>query len=186
MAAALARLLTLLFLSAVLAGCATCPAPGAPDPAFQTFQARVPTGGFLVQQRVTMVALGREYPMLGTLAVAADGRWRLQASSELGGLMFDLLGATATARVLFKPDSMGEKPLREGLAGDIRALYLRGPAQGRRLTLSEGGFTLDDPLWHYRLQVRELKRVPGAPREAVFSDRPVSGTAGDDSEGEGN
>jgi hypothetical protein len=184
MAPALSRIRLLLFLTAcaLLAGCATCPPSGAPDPSLQAIQARYPAGGFTAQQRVTLQVLGKDYPLLGVLAVSRDGRWRMQASSELGGRMFDLLGDTVTARVLAKPEPMGEKPLLQGLAGDIRALYLKGPAHGRRVTPADGGFTLENPCWHYRLQVRDLKLSPGEPGAAAFEARPAA--ADDDEEGD--
>ncbi len=160
-----------LLLAGLLLGCAAArPRPGQEE-AWQALRARYPLGsGYRLQQRVTLVALGREYPMTAAWAVSAQGRWRMRASSEMGGLLFDLLGDTAGARVLRAPQGMGEKPLLRGLARDLRALYLGGPHAGLALDLrGPEGFSLEDPGWHYRLEAQDLKLIPGAPPASAFT-----------------
>lgn len=168
--------LAVLAAALVLAGCAgPSPKPARAD-AFARVAARHPRGGYRLQQRIAMKALGKEYPMLAYLAVAGDGRFRAQAFSEMGGLMFDLVGDTASARVLFKPDPIGERPLLEGVAGDIRALYLGGDPGGRSLALSaDGSLELENPSWHYRLWVRDLKELPGEPPASSFRQAAMDG-----------
>jgi len=158
-----------LALALLLAGCASTPAPKEAA-AWQALAGRYPRGaGFRLQQRVTLTVLGREYPMLASLAVASNGRWRMQASSEMGGLLFDLLGDTATACVLRAPQGMGEKPLLQGLAQDLRALYLGGPRDCQALALQgPAGFSLENRCWHYRLEAHDLKIRPGTPPVSAF------------------
>jgi|GEM_PF-6766749 hypothetical protein len=163
-------LLASLLLAGLLWGCAAAiPKPGQ-DQAWQALASRYPLGqGYRLQQRVTLLALGKEYPMLAALAMSPQGRWRMQASSEMGGLLFDMLGDTASAQVLRAPQGMGDKPLLLGLAKDLRALYLGGPRQGLSLELAgDGGFSLEDQAWHYRLEVEDLKLSPGPPPAAAF------------------
>ena len=154
----------------VLAGCAGAPTQEEAK-AWSAIAGRYPRGhGFKLQQRVTLVALGKEYPMLASLAVAPDGRWRMQAGSELGGRLFDLLGDTATAQVLAAPQGMGAKPLLQGLAQDLRVLYLgQAPACQSLALVGPYGFSLENHCWHYRLEVHDLKIRPGAPPASAFA-----------------
>jgi hypothetical protein len=163
-------LLESLLLASLLWGCAAAKPMAEQAEAWKAIEARYPLGqGYRLQQRVTLLALGKEYPMLAALALSPQGRWRMQASSEMGGLLFDLLGDTSSARVLRAPQGMGDKPLLQGLAKDLRALYLKGPRQGLALELSgERGFSLEDQAWHYRLEVEDLKLSPGAPPASAF------------------
>jgi len=159
-----------LLLAGLLCGCAAALVQPEQDKAWQALAARYPLGqGYRLQQRVTLLALGKEYPMLAAIAVSSQGRWRMQASSEMGGLLFDMLGDTASAQVLRAPQGMGDKPLLFGLAKDLRALYLKGPRQGLALELAgNGGFSLEDQAWHYRLEAQDLKLSPGPPPAAAF------------------
>ncbi|MEI8079026.1 MAG: hypothetical protein WCH61_05280 [bacterium] len=100
-----------------------------------------------LKQRLALRALGRQYDMIGYLAIAPGGDFRALALGEMGGRIFDLALDQGVAKIHKKPEAMPPNPLLDGVIGDIRHLFtlpafthatLRTDLQGR-VSLSLAG-----------------------------------------------
>ena len=72
--------------------------------------------------RLRLDVRGRQYDLIGYLAVAGD-RWRAVAMSELGTIVFDLLAGPAAYEVIQSPRGMPTGALLDGVMPELNALF---------------------------------------------------------------
>lgn len=112
------------------AGCALHPYQAAPvveNPELQrryleVLQKRYPAQ-FRLKQRLALRALGKQYDMIGYLAIQPGGDFRAYGMGEMGGRIFDLALEKGAPKIYKKPDTMPPNPLLDGVIGDIRHLF---------------------------------------------------------------
>ena len=78
---------------------------------------------FKAFQHITLKVKGSEFNFIGYLAFKRDYGFRALSYGELGGKVFDLMEKGEVGTVIFKPENMSLKPLRDGVIGDIELIF---------------------------------------------------------------
>ena len=79
-------------------------------------------GSYRLVHRLRLDVRGRQYDLIGYLAVAGD-RWRAVALSELGTKVFDLLAGPAAYEILQSPRGMPTGALLDGVMPELNSLF---------------------------------------------------------------
>lgn len=170
-------------------GCATpyLTPPAIENPALrqvliETLARRYPPQYRLVQ-RLALRTGGKQYDLIGYLAVSAADSFRAVAMGEMGGRIFDFSLAGGRAQIRKKPEKMPAPPLLTGAIADIGHLFLTPSGGG--LTLAGGpegppalvGFAADGGAVEYlfdprdqRLTISRESRAGHLVRKARYTD----------------
>lgn len=78
---------------------------------------------FKISQHIILKVGGREYDLIGYMAMDGTGRFRALAFGEMGGKLFDLMRDESNMTVLLKPEKFPSAPLKDGVMGDISHIF---------------------------------------------------------------
>lgn len=160
------RLLEILLLSCVLAGCASHPV--APPPLVDS-RAFFPGEG-LITQRVLFTAGGEQYPLNGYLALSETRGKRLVLMDSLGIVVADVLMKPDGQVLVMKSSRMfSARHIRRYMAADVQCVF------GGRTMLdcpvsspAPNEYVIDRG--HYQLDMRILQVKPGPQPDTMFDE----------------
>ena len=78
---------------------------------------------FLLTQRIILTISRKQYDFIGSLKMNKDKSFHLVAVGEMGGAFLEIQKAAGEIKILKNPGKLPEKPLLEGVVGDINHLY---------------------------------------------------------------
>lgn len=157
------------WLSVILVGCATAPAPELPRT-----ERPFPADG-LVTQRAILTIRGRQFSFNGYLALSRGRGQRLLVTGNFGNVLADLL-VKPDGRVHVMRSSSALRPhwIKRYVAEDLQCIFGNAPegnCPGKMLTPNH--FIIQRPRYSLDLQIVEV--TPG-PQPAQLFDETVKGT----------
>lgn len=78
---------------------------------------------FLLTQRIILTISGKQYDFIGSLKMNADKSFHLVAVGEMGGVFLEIKNVDGKIKIFKNPGKLPEKPLLDGVVGDINHLY---------------------------------------------------------------